>query len=91
MVKRNIVRDGTNGAGMASILNQSRLGWVGGAGVYLLPRGIAPDLIGVAGKPINSATDINVIAEAAGSCQNYDPLFEKPREGGAEAERRGTV
>lgn len=60
-------------------------------GSYLLPRGIAPNLIGVAGEPINSATDINVIAEAAGSCQSYDPLFEKQREGGTEAETRGTV
>lgn len=33
----------------------------------------------VAGEPINSATNINVIAEAAGSCQSYDPLFEKHR------------
>lgn len=47
--------------------------------------------MGMASEPINSATDINVIAEAAGSCQCYDPLFEKHREGGAEAERRGTV
>lgn len=34
------------------------------------------DLIRVVGQPINSGTDINVIAEAAGSCLSYDPLFE---------------
>lgn len=34
------------------------------------------ELIGVAGEPINSGTDINVIAEAAGSCLSYDALFE---------------
>lgn len=33
------------------------------------------DLIRVVGQPINSGTDINVIAEAAGSCLSYDPLF----------------
>lgn len=45
--------------------------------------------MGVAGEPINSATDINVIAEAAGSCQSYDPLFEKHRDGGALKRREG--
>lgn len=45
--------------------------------------------MGVAGEPINSATDINVIAEAAGSCQSYDPLFEKHREGGRWSGEKG--
>lgn len=37
---------------------------------------VSSDLIMAAGEPINPGTDINVIAEAAGSCLSYDPLFE---------------
>lgn len=53
-------------------------------------RLVSFDLIRVVGQAINSGTDINVIAEAAGSCLSYVPLFEgkHQREGGGQKEKR---
>lgn len=47
------------------------------------------DLIRVVGEPINSGTDINVIAEAAGSCWSYDPLFEGKKQRGGNQREKG--
>lgn len=47
------------------------------------------DLIRVAGKPIKSGTDINVIAEAAGSCLSYDPLLEGKNQREGNQRKRG--
>lgn len=50
---------------------------------------VSSDLIRVVGEPINSGTDINVIAEAAGSCLRYDPLFGGKKTERGESEREG--
>ncbi len=53
---------------------------------------VSVDLIRVVGEPIKSGTDINVIAEAAGSCLSYDPLFGwKNQRGGNQREKGNSM